>query len=101
MANADHTAHARPKVHSRANSHTPLTTQASPSDLSDVNLAGLAIVQVQARALAAQCASRHRNAPDHPWRLERSAISGLSAALKIVSERAEALRRSNMEGRSV
>ena len=62
MANADHTARARPKLHPRANSHTPLTTQASPSDLSD---------------------------------------SDLSAALKIVSERAQALRRRSTEGRSV
>jgi hypothetical protein len=101
MANADHTARARPKVHSRANSHASLATQTSPSDLSDANLASLAIVQMLARALSAQCASRHHNAPAQPWRMERSAINGLSAALKIVSERAEALRRSNTEGRSV
>ena len=101
MANADHTARARPKLHARANSHTPLATQASPSDLSDVDLASMAIVQMLARALSAQCAPRHHNAADHPWRMERPAINGLSAALKIVSERAEALRRSNTEGRSV
>jgi hypothetical protein len=101
MANADHTARARPKVHSRANSHTPLTTQASLSNLSDANLASIAIVQMLAKALSAQCAHRHRNAPAQPWRMERSAINGLSAALKIVSERAEALRRSSTEDRSV
>jgi len=101
MANADHTARARPKVHSRANSHVPLTKRASPSDLSEANLASLAIVQVLAQALSAQSALRRQNIADHPWRLERSAINGLSAALKIVSERAEALRRSNTEGRSV
>jgi hypothetical protein len=101
MANADHTARARPKVHSRANSHAPLTAQASPSDLSDVNLASLALVQMLAKALSAQGAYRRCAVPDHPWRMERSAINGLSAALKIVSERAEALRRSHTEGRSV
>ena len=101
MANADHTARARPKVHPRANSHTPLTTQTSLSDLSEANLAILAIVQMMAKALSAQAAARRHNAPDHPWRLNRPAINGLTAASKIVSERAEALRRSNTEGRSV
>ena len=101
MANADHTARARPKVHSRANSHAPLATQASPSDTSDVNLASIAIVQMLAKALSAQYAPRRHNAADHPWRMERPAINGLSAALKIVSERAEALCRSHTEGRSV
>jgi hypothetical protein len=101
MTVVNHTARARPKVHPRVNSHTPLTAQSSPSDLSEANLAAVAIVQTLARALSAQSAVRRRNAPDHPWRLERSAINGLSAALKIVSERAEALRRSNTEGRSV
>jgi hypothetical protein len=101
MANADHTARARPKVRSRANPHAPLTTQASPSNLSDANLASVAIVQMLARALSVQSASRHQNVADHPWRMDRSAINGLSAALKIVSERADALRRSDTEGRSV
>ena len=101
MANADHTARARPKVHSRANSHVPLTKRTSPSDLSEANLASLAIVQMLARALSVQSALRRQNIADHPWSLDRSAINGLSAALKIVSERAEALRRSNREGRSV
>ena len=101
MANADHTARARPKVHSRTNSHASLAMRTSPSDLSEANLASLAIVQMLARALSAQSAFRRQNAADHPWRLERSAINGLSAALKIVSERAQALRRSNTEGRSV
>ena len=66
-----------------------------------MNLASLAIVQVLVRALSAQCASRHHNTSGHPWCLERRAINGLSTALKIVSERAEALRRSNREGRGV
>ena len=101
MANADHTARARPKVHSRANSHTPLTTQTSPSDWSEANLAVIAIVQMMAKAVSAQSAVRRHDASFHPWRLNRPAINGLSAALKIVSERAEALRRSNTEGRSV
>ena len=101
MADADHTARARPKVYPRANSHTPLTTQTPPSDLSEANLATVAIVQTLAKASSAQSAVRRHNAPDHPWRLNRPAINGLSAALKIVSERAEALRRSSTEGRSV
>ena len=101
MGNADHTARARPKLHSRANSHTPLTTQTSPSDLSEAILATNAIVQMFARALSAQTAARRQNASDHPWLLDRVAINGLSAALKIVSERDEALRRSTTEGRSV
>ena len=101
MGIPDHTARARPKVHPKANSHTPLTMQTSPSDLSEANLAIVAIVQMMARALPAQSAARRHNAPDHPWRLSRPAINGLSAALKIVSERAEALRRRSTEGRSV
>ena len=101
MATADHTARARPKLHPRANSYIPLTTQTSPSDLSEANLAILAIVQMLAKALSAQATARRQNAPDYPWRLSRPAINCLSAALKIVSERAEALRRSKTEGRSV
>jgi hypothetical protein len=69
--------------------------------MSDVNLANLAIMQMIARSLAAHYAPRRRNAPEHPWRVERRAALGLSAALKIVNERAEALRRSKKEGRSV
>ena len=101
MGIPDHTARARPKLHSRANSHTPLTTQTSPSDLSEAVLATNAIVQMFARALSAQTAARQQNAPDHPWLLDRTAINGLTAALKIVGERTEALRRSSTEGRSV
>ena len=101
MIVADHTAHARPKVHSRANSHTPLTTQTSSSEVSDANVASLAIMQVLATDSSAPYAFRHRNALDHPWRLERSAINAPSAALKILSERAEALCRRRTEGRSV
>ena len=101
MGNANHTARARPKLHSRANSHTSLTTQTSPSDLSEAILATNAIVQMFARGLSAQAAARRQNAPNHPWLLDRVAINGLSAALKIVGERDEALRRSHAEGRSV
>jgi len=101
MTVVNHTARACPKVYPRANSHTPLTKQTSPSDLSEASLASVAIVQVLARALSAQSAVRRQDASDHPWCLDRPAINGLSAALKIVNERAEALRRSRTEGRSV
>ena len=101
MANADHTARARPKLHPRANSHTPPTTQTPPSDLSEAILATNAIVQMFAKALSAQAAARQQNAPDHPWLLDDTAINGLTAALKIVGERTEALRRTSTEGRSV
>ena len=101
MADANHTAHARPTLHSRAHSRTPLTTRTSPSDLSDANLATFAIAQMMARALSAHSAYRRQDASAQPWLLDRAAINGLSAALKIVSERADALSRKNTEGRSV
>jgi len=101
MGTPDHTAHARPTLQSRVLSRTPLTTQTSPSDLSDANLATFAIVQVMARALSAHSAYRRQDASAQPWLLDRAAINGLSAALKIVNERADALSRSNTEGRSV
>jgi hypothetical protein len=66
-----------------------------------VNLASFAIVQVMARALSAHSAYRRQDTSAQPWLLDRSAINGLSAALKIVNERADALSRSNTEGRSV
>ncbi len=101
MANADHTARARPKVYSRAHSRTPLTPQTSPSDLSEAHLATVAIVHVLATAVSAQSASRHPDALAQLWRLDRPTLNGLTAALKMVSERAEALRRTHTEGRSV
>jgi len=101
MGIPDHTAHARPTLHSRAHPRTPLTPRTSPSDLSDANLATFAIVQMMARAVSAHSAYRRQDPMAQPWLLDRTAINGLSAALKIVGERADALSRNRTEGRSV
>jgi hypothetical protein len=56
---------------------------------------------MMARALSAHSAYRRQDPTAQPWLLDRTAINGLSAALKIVGERADALSRNRTEGRSV
>ena len=94
MATADDTAHARPKLHSRAKSYTPTDTDEPTSTIDEVNLAARAIVRVLAHGVA-ECDPhdpRSRGLLKNPWWRHKATVEGLSAALSIVYEQGDALR---------
>jgi len=97
MANADHTARARPKVHFGPLSLSQQHTRHQASMLADVTRGTLAIVRVLAQGVAARRASQVQS-PHRNWQLDEVTVDGLAAALKILSERAEALSRPDREG---
>ena len=99
MATADDTAHARPKLHSRAKSYTPTDTDEPTSTIDEVNLAARAIVRVIAHGVA-ECDPhdpRSRGLLKNPWWKHKATVEGLSAALSIVYEQGDALRCEDVE----
>ena len=94
MATADDTAHARPKLLSRAKSYTPIDTQEPTSTMDEVRLAARAIVRVLAHGVAA-CDPHDphsRGLLKNPWWEHKPTVEGLGAALSIVHEHGDALR---------
>ena len=100
MATADDTARARPTLHPRAKSHAPTDIPAHTPTLSDVKLGAQAIVRVLAHGVAA-CDPHDIHSMGvlrHPWWKHKRTIEGLSAALTILHEHGDALRREEEEG---
>ena len=95
MATADDTAHARPKLQSRAKSYTPTDTPVTTRTLSDVKLAARAIVRVLAQGVASRDPhdDHSKSLLKHPWWRHKQTILGLSAALSILHEQGDVLRR--------
>jgi hypothetical protein len=92
MADVDDTANAPPEPDSGAVPRHILVTFPAESALDDVIRASFAIGQVLAQGVAA-CDGKQRHPAMASWWEDARTVHGLTAALQILDERADALRR--------